>query len=478
MSFRKIALGTAAMSFARFARLLVQFVAIPILARILTPADYGLVAIAMPFALFAMMLADAGIGMSLVRTPVSDRLGWSTSFWLSTALGVAFAALMALAAPVAAAAFDAPLLTPLIASLSFVVIAQAVHLIPIAALQQASRFGAIAFTELASTAAGIGCALYFALAGAGAWALIAQQIGFFAVRVVLVCWLSPFRPLWVFDWPAVRSHVRFGRDVLGVSLVSYFSRSADNWVVAKALGSSAVGLYSMAFQFARLPIQLVSGPLQYVVYAELARMNNDRTAIARVFMTATRVVALLVFPFMGLTAIAGEQVFAALLSAKWSDAGLLFALVAPACAVQTVAAIGDTVVYALGRTDLQLRASIEYAAVWLTALIAAVWWGFVAAAVCYTVCSLLYQLRYFSMILPVLGLRRRDYLRAYAIPCAATAAGMLVYAGLARAFAMPGWFHVVLVLGVAALAVLGGGLAQSKSLAAELRNLRVPATGR
>ena len=474
MSVRKIALGTAAISFARITRLLAQFVAIPILARLLSPADYGVVAIAMPFALFAMMLADAGIGMSLVRTPASERRAWSTSFWLSVALGVVFAALMAAAAPIATAAFSEPALTPLIAALSFVVIAQAVHLIPIAALQQQGRFGAIAVTELAATTAGLATAVCSALSGAGAWALILQQVAFFAVRVVAVCALSPFRPLWVFDWPAVRSHVLFGRNVLGVSLVTYFARSADNWVVARALGASAVGVYSMAFQFARLPVQLVTGPFQYVVYAELTRMKDDPAAVARVFMAATRVLALVVFPFMGLVALGGTHVFSALLSAKWSDAGLLFALVAPACAVQTVAAIGDTVVYALGRTDLQLRTAIEYAVVWLLALAVAVGWGLAAAAVCYTVCTLLYQLRYFSLVLPVLGLDKRSYVAAYAVPCAATIVGMAAYAMLARTQAMADWVHVAVVLVIAALAVVAGGLAQKKRLLAELRQLRPP----
>ena len=79
MSFRKVIVGTAMMSAVRVLRLIGQLVAVPILSRLLSPAEYGVVAIAMPFALFAMMIADAGIGMSLVRTPASDRTAWSPS---------------------------------------------------------------------------------------------------------------------------------------------------------------------------------------------------------------------------------------------------------------------------------------------------------------------------------------------------------------------------------------------------------------
>jgi O-antigen/teichoic acid export membrane protein len=86
LSLRLVVRGTAAMSSVNVLRILAQFIAIPILSRLLSPTDYGLVGIAMPFVLFAMMIADAGVGMSLVRTPAKDREEWSTCFWLSVLL--------------------------------------------------------------------------------------------------------------------------------------------------------------------------------------------------------------------------------------------------------------------------------------------------------------------------------------------------------------------------------------------------------
>ena len=469
MSFKSILFGTAMMSSVRVLRLMAQFVAIPILSRLLTPAEYGLVAIAMPFALFAMMIADAGIGMSLVRTPANDRLAWSSSFWLTVMLGIGFGLLMALIAPLAAALFHEPSLSLMIIALSFVVLAQATHLIPVAALQQAQRFKTIAFIEILSTMVGIGTAVYMAYHGYGAWALIGQQIAFFAVRVTLACWLSPFRPLLKFDWPHVREHVLFGRNVLGTSLINYFARSFDNWVVGKALGTALLGFYSMAFLFARLPIMLVAGPLQYVMYAQLTKMKDNTPAIARVFLVTTRLLAALIFPLMGMMMVGHAPVFGLMLSEKWTHAGFVFMLLAPACAVQAVIAITETVAYALGRTDIQLRTSLEYTLLWVLALIAAVTFGLSTAAITFTALTLLYQLRYLTILLPLLGLAMRDYFATYLIPLIATGLGIAAYQTVVSAEPMADWVAVMLAAVIGFSALMFSLLLQKTVLLAELR---------
>ena len=466
-------MGTAMLSLVRILRLIAQFVAIPILSRLLSPAEYGLVAIAMPFALFAMMLADAGIGMSLVRTPASERVVWSTCFWLSTLIGGVLGVLMMVSAPLAAHLFHEPQLAPMVMVLSFVVIAQAVHLIPVAALQQAQRFRSIACVEVFATALGLITAVYMAYHGFGAWALIAQQIAFFAVRVGLMCALSPFRPLLRFEWSLVREHVLFGRNVLGNGLINYFSRSFDNWVVGKALGATLLGFYSMAFQFARLPQLIIAGPLQYVMYSQLAKMKNHTPAIAQAFLLTTRLLAVIVIPLMAMAAVAHTPIFSFLLSEKWQEAGYVFMILAPACATQAVLAIGETVIYALGRTDIQLRTSAEYSVLWVLCLIAAVSVGLTAAAITFTACTLLYQLRYLSIVLPLLGIAKRDYFSSYLIPLIAAGLGIAAYQAVSHSATMEHWVYVVMAAVIGLAASLFSLLIQRHSLLDELRNWHV-----
>jgi O-antigen/teichoic acid export membrane protein len=472
MPLRKIVFGTAIMSSVRMIRLVAQFVAIPILARLLTPEQYGVVAIAMPFALFAMMIADAGIGMSLVRTPASERVQWSTCFWLAVLFGAVLALLMAAIGPLASLVFDEPVLTPMLIALAFVVMAQATHLIPVAAMQQAKRFKTIAAVEITATFVGIGVAVYMAYHNYGAWALIGQQVAFFTVRVTGICALSPFRPLWVFAWKEVYDHIHFGRNVLGNSLLQYFARSFDSWIVGKALGSALVGMYSMAFQFARLPIMTLSAPLQYVLYADLATMKDDAPAIARTYLMITRMAAIMVFPTVGMMAAAQEPIFTFILSQKWAEAGFIFMLLAPACALQSVTSIGETVLYALGHTKKQMRCTLEYTILWIGALLIAVQYSLTEVALAFTLCTLAYQWRYQRVVLGILGISMRNYTLTILTPIVATVMVTVLYSVVNPLLSLMVWQEVLLAAAFFALGMALCVLAHRRALFEEVRRIR------
>jgi len=428
VSLKKIVLDTAAMSSVNMLRILAQFIAVPVLSRLLSPADYGIVGIAMPFILFAMMLADAGIGMSLVRTPASDREEWSTCFWLTVLFGGILAFVTAAFAPLAATLFDEPALRAILTALALVIFGQAVFLIPRAAQQQGHQFRIIAVTEIVSITTGLATAVLIAVAGGGAWALVGQQLVFFALRLSLTLWFSPFRPLLVFDFPRAVEHLTFGRDLLGTSVAGFVTRSLDTLIIGKMLGVAAVGIYSMAFQFARLPILLISGPLQYVLYAQLVKLKHDNEAVGRAFFAVTRILAIVVFPAVGMVSAAHEPVFNLLLSNKWEDAGNMFMLVAPACALQAVISIGSTVRMAVGRTKMILWTTIEFGVVWIITLLVAVRFGLEWVAVSYSMAALLYWPRAFILLdQPVVGGSIVSYLRTLAVPLVVTGVGMAAY---------------------------------------------------
>src|SRR5205809_118601 len=114
MSIKQIAKGTALIAFTNVLRLLVQLFSVPVLARMLSPEDYGLVAMAMPVVLFLMMIADAGLGSSLVRTGNTDEPAWHTCLWLSTGVGTVIVTGLALISPVVGLLLNEPRIMPII----------------------------------------------------------------------------------------------------------------------------------------------------------------------------------------------------------------------------------------------------------------------------------------------------------------------------------------------------------------------------
>jgi O-antigen/teichoic acid export membrane protein len=472
LSFRSIVLGTAAMSSVNVLRILAQVLVIPILSRLLLPSDYGIVGIAMPMVLFVMMLADAGIGMSLVRTPATEREEWSTCFWLSAIFGFVLAAFVVGIAPIVAMVFSEASLSPILMALAAVILLQALFLIPRAAQQQRHQFTVIAGTEIAAIAGGIGTALVIAVLGGGAWALVGQQLAFYIIRLSLTSWLTPFRPMMRFHLHRAREHLVFGRNVLSNNVVAFFTQSIDNLVIGKALGVDAVGMYSMAFQFARLPMMLIAGPLQYVLYAQLARKKDDQELLRQTFFTMTMVLAIVVVPTVGIVAVAHEPVFKLLLSERWASAGRLFMIVAPACAVQAVTAIGGTIRMVLGRTDIVLRMTLEFGVIRVITLLVSVWFGLEWAAISYSCAVLMYSPRSLMLVLPIIGGSVRSYLQAVGIPIIVTLTCIASFVEIRDATGIGDWSQLFLGAVLAFVGVVGSAFPQRKGLLGEIERLR------
>lgn len=468
MSIRKTIFDTIAISSVNVFRLLAQFLAVPILSRILSPSDYGVVAMAMPFLLFAMVIADAGIGMSLVRTSLQENRIWSTCFWLSVMLGAGLALIMVILAPIVSTVFVEPRLNPIVMALALVVFVQSLCAIQGAALQQQQKFRLVAITEIVSVVVSVAIAILVAVCGGGAWALVMQQLALYGVRVVFTVWFSPFRPRFVFNLREVKEHLMFGRNVLSVNIIGFFSRSIDNLVIGRVLTTAAVGVYSMAFQFARLPGMLVTGPLQYVFYAKLVQVKENISAIRRTFLVLTRILALLIFPTMGMVAVAYHPVFTLLLSAKWAPAGRIFMLVSAASALQAVMGLCGTVRMVLGRTDYQLKITIESGILWIIGLMFTVRFGLDWLAIAYSIVFILYSPRMLMLALPLIDCPPGDYIRAVIGPLLVTLLCVAAFLILDHVLQMGEWAQLLVA---AALAILGVGisvLTQYRVLMAEL----------
>jgi PST family polysaccharide transporter len=422
-----IATGAATLSLVNAFRLLLQTLSLPLMARLLSPDDYGLAAMAMPLVLFVMMLADGGLASSLVRHGSPDGAAWHSCFWMSCGLGAALSGLIALSAPLAGAVLNEPRVVPVIAVLGTIVLGQAASLVPGAALQQARRFGTIALLESFVLVLALGTAVICAIKGLGVWALIWQQIVLYGVRVVLNLCLSPYRVRFVFRLQTIREHAIFGGNLIGVSLVTLASRAIDNVVMGRVCGTAPVGLFAMALQFSRLPFMLATGPLQYVIYPHISDPEQFEGRLGELFLLMSRLLAIVILPGIGLLAVASGPIFHILLSAKWDPAIRVFATLAAGSAVQTVTALAGTFVMALGRTDLQLKLAVTSAVGWFLCLIGSVWWGIDGVALANSLWTILFALWSLHVVLPLIGCRMSAYLRAMLWPAGLSGIAMALY---------------------------------------------------
>lgn len=430
MALKGFAIDVASLSGARAVQTIAAFIAVPIVARLVGPAEFGLVALAMTFVVLSIYLADAGMGQSLVRTPIAETDIWSTAFWTIAGFGVLLAiALLATAWP-AAALFHQPRLFPIVAALAIVPLLVAALAAPTAEMQQRRRFRELALFDCIGAVAGVTTAIVLALRGFGAWALVAQQICFWTVKAVLISARTHFRPRFVWRRQGLGEHALFARDTVGSTLLYFLSRQIDPLVIGKVLGAAPLGLYAFAVRIMILPQQLVGTPLQNAIYVKMVELRDDRPALRRLFLILTRMTAMFVFPGVAVLAAASHAYFTFFLSEEWRGAATVFTWLAPFAALGAVTCPSFALLNATGRTGARVRQYFELAVLWVIALPIAAQFGIVPVAITFTALQLLYLPRALQLTLPSADCTILAYLRVLAAPTVAAVAIFLVHVAL------------------------------------------------
>lgn len=430
MALKGFAIDVASLSGARALQTLASFISVPIVARLVGPAEFGLVALAMTFVVLSIYLADAGMGQSLVRTPLTDRDVWSTAFWTISGFGVVLALALAGAAWPVAILFHQPRLFAIVVALAAVPLLVSLLAAPTAEMQQRGRFRELAAFDCIAAIVGVTTAIVLALRGAGAWALVSQQIAFWVVKAVLIAARTRFRPQMLWRHEGLEEHALFARDTVSSTLLYFVSRQIDPLVIGKLLGAAPLGLYAFAVRMMILPQQLIGTPLQNALYVKMVGLRDDKPALRELYLILTGMTAMLVFPGVAVLAAAAQAYFTFFLSETWRDAATVFMWLAPFAALGTVTCPAFALLNATGRTGARVRQYFELAVIWIIALPIAAHFGIVAVAATFSAVQLAYLPRALQLTLPSADCSIAAYLRVLALPTAAALAIFLTHLGL------------------------------------------------
>jgi PST family polysaccharide transporter len=445
MALRRIAFGAAALSAARVFQLGASFLTVPFMARLLSPADFGLVAIAMAVVALTLAVSDAGLSRSLIRTDNIESDAWSTAHWLIVAATALLSLLLALGSWPAALFFETPALLPVMLALAIIPLMQGFLELPIAALIKRENFMPLAIADFAAALGGAAAAIGFGLAGFGAWALVAQNIVNVAIRAPVILFAANYKPRWVFNLAALGEHVKFARDTMGYAIIHSLSRQVDPFVIGKALGTAPLGLYSVAFRIMNLPAGVVATPVQTALYPRLAYLRDKPDELRALVLAATIGQAALVFPPMAAAAAASTAVFEILLSYRWGEAGLVFSALAIAGMVQVITNFNSSLLQALGNTGTRLRLTFEFTLLWAIAAVISAQFGLIAVAASFSAVSLLYLPRSLAVLLKRIQCSLLDYFKVLAGPVLAALAIVAAHLLIKQFVTLNNWQELAVV---------------------------------
>jgi O-antigen/teichoic acid export membrane protein len=434
---------------ARAILMILQFLSIPILARLLTVEDFAIVALGMTIPMFANAFSDAGFGRSLIRTPKYDETEWSSVFWFLVAVGVCLALLVILIAPLYARLTGRPELFSVIMVLALVPMIQSVMSVHQASIERSYRFDLISNITATAGILSVGAALGLAFLGFGYWALVIQQVLLATIRMLGVLWHSPFQAKTVFRASLLRPHLNFGRNTLLFSIIMTFQNQTPILAFNQVFGTLAVSLWSMSERISRLPRLGAVGPLAQVTMVSMSRQWRDGEGAAdvgRTYVSGTRLLATLLFPALLVLAFNGRPAFTWLLSEPWGDVALIFGLAIPGLLVDMLSSLGARVFMVADRTDLRLRMSIERFALGIIFFLAALPLGLEIAVLARSLFAVAYLPRYWTYLNQCVPLTIRAEIGPLVLPTSiGLLAGALSAVFIAPLISSPGLETLVLL---------------------------------
>lgn len=321
-----------------------------VLVRILAPSEFGIVVAANIVVAMLGLFTYLGIRLAIVRVPVLDEPTLWTLFWLSTGLGVVTSAAGMAAAGPLSIALGQPDATPFLRALSLLIVVQTLGGVPRALLQREMRFRVLYSVEIAAAAAQATGAIAAAVAGLGAWSLV---IGYTLHATVLLFGFWGFvrrLPRLRFDRRTAADQVRFGAGMWTSSMLGYVVRNADFWVVSRVLGSTALGVYYIAYVLPNILRQRLTWVTAEVMLPSFASMQADQRRLAAVYARTLRLHAAVGLPTMAGLAVVSSPTVEVFFGSHWQQAAVPMAVVCLAAAFEFLTQPATQVLIAAGRT--------------------------------------------------------------------------------------------------------------------------------
>ena len=260
----------------QWGRFVVQLASLAILARLLTPGDYGIVSMVMAVAGLAYVVGDFGLSMAAVQAKSLSKGQSSNLFWLNTAIGLVLAFVVyAISSPLATF-YGRQEIEDVAKALSVVFLISGLGAQFRAEATRQMKFVGMAYVDVVSQLGALIVAVVVALLGGGYWALVAQQITQSAITLLALALVSKWCPSWPNRRGRITGMLRFGANTSAVQIINYASSNFDSLLVGKTFGAEALGIYDRAFQLFRMPLQQVAAPITRVALPVLSGIDDNQ----------------------------------------------------------------------------------------------------------------------------------------------------------------------------------------------------------
>ena len=358
----------------------IQFIVQIVLARLLLPEEYGVIALLTIFIALANVFVQSGFNTALIQKKNADEADFSSVFFLSLFFAVLIYIIFFFAVPVIANFYDEPLLIPVLRVLSLTLFLGAFNSIQNAVVARNMQFKKLFFSSMGAILVSGTIGIYMAYSGFGVWALVGQQLTNQLLVLTILGFTVKWRPRLLFSLERVKSLFSFGWKLLVSSLIDTLYMDLRSLIIGKMYSPAMLGFYNRGQQFPLIIVTNINGSIQSVMLPVLSSQQDNRSRVRDMVRRAIVTSSFIIFPMMVGLAVTAEPLVKILLTDKWLPCVPFLQIFCASYALWPIHTANLQAINALGRSDIFLRLEIIKKAMGLFILAVTVYYGVYAIA--------------------------------------------------------------------------------------------------
>ena len=360
-----------------------------LLARLLTPEAFGLVALASVFLAFMQAFLSQGFADAIVQRDHLEPAHLDAAFWTGVVLGTGLMVLEISTSQLIATFFDTPQLAPVLCWFSPLLLIKSLSTVHQAKLQRQFAFKSLAIRNIAGVVSGGLVGLVMALNQFGVWALVGQQLAQELVATIVLWWTVDWRPNYSFSPKHWQELLAFGLHQAAFSLMNFMNTRADDFLIGYYLGPISLGYYSLAYRILTAMTDLLVNSSNQLALPTFSRLKDDLEQFQRAFCQATKLSSTLAFPAFVSVAILAPELITTLFGEKWKPSIPILQILVFVGALRSVTYFKGAIFLAMGKPAWRLRLGMLTSLLNILGFFIAVQWGILEVAWAYLTCSLI-----------------------------------------------------------------------------------------
>lgn len=352
---QKAASGMVWTALQKYSTMFIQFISGIILARLLTPYDYGCIGMLSIFMVLAEAFIDGGFGSALIQKKNPTQMDYSTIFFWNIMMAVFMYIVLYVCAPAISRFYNIPLLCPVLRVQGVVLFIYAFNIIQRNQLKKKLNFKVLSIVTITTSIVSLAVTVWMAYKGFGVWALVAQNIITASIPAIIFWFFIKWRPIWTFSIDSFKSLFSFGLYMFLTNLINKFFSKFTSLLIGKLYSPGTLGYYSKAMGVENLASHSISSVVSQVSYPLYALAQDDNKVLINMIRRMTMTIAFITFPMMFLLMLTAKPLFVLLYSDRWLQSVPYFQILCLIGLSECLQAVNTQPIAAIGKSSLMFK---------------------------------------------------------------------------------------------------------------------------